>query len=357
MLFATGFRAPDAFACLEWDGRRAILLNDLEIDRGRRDARVDEVVSFSELEGRLRGKKKKPVPPAKVFAAFLRERGVKRTEVPADFPLGLARALRKEGVRVRPAKGPLFPERAIKSREQARHIAAACRVAEAGMARAIEVLAASKPRRDGVLIWSRRVLTAEALRAEIEIAIVRAGGEARQDSIVACGELACDPHERGHGPLLANRLIILDIFPRTASTGFYGDITRTVVRGKATPDQARLWQTCLDAQKAALAAMVPGAEGLALQNHTRAFFAEAGFPTEISDGRWRGFFHGLGHGLGLEVHESPRLAAATLVPGQVFTVEPGLYWPGVGGVRHEDVVQLTATGCRPLTKFPKPFEI
>ena len=83
---------------------------------------------------------------------------------------------------------------------------------------------------------------------EMEIAVVSAGGEARGDTIVACGELACDPHERGSGPLLANQLIILDIFPRDSRTGYFGDLTRTVVRGTATQEQRRLWEICLRGQ-------------------------------------------------------------------------------------------------------------
>jgi Xaa-Pro aminopeptidase len=157
--------------------------------------------------------------------------------------------------------------------------------------------------------------------------------------------------------LRGNELIILDIFPRATRSGYFGDMTRTVVRGRASDAQWRLWQVCLDGQKKALRAIRPGEPGKKVQDDVRAFFSESGYPTEQRDGRWTGFFHGLGHGLGLEIHEVPRVAATTFRPGQVVTVEPGIYVPGLGGVRHEDVVTITNTGTRMLSRFPKVLEV
>jgi Xaa-Pro aminopeptidase len=357
LLYATGFRAPDPFVLLEKEGRRVLLMSDLEIDRARQTAKADEVLSYSEIEKQVQGKRKRKPPYAEVLAGFLRAQKAKKSIVPMDFPLGLARTLKKEGIRLRPVKGPFYPGREIKTPKEIQALTRASRIAESGMSRAFEVLAASKIRKDRKLIWANKVLTSETLRVEIESAVLRAGGEARMDSIVAGGEQACDPHARGTGPLLANELIILDIFPRDAKTGYFGDITRTVIRGKANDAQRHLWDLCLQGQKHALRALKPGINGTALQNEIRELFAQAGFPTEIQCGRWRGFFHGLGHGLGLEIHESPRFATPKLQQGIVITVEPGIYWPGLGGVRHEDVIVLNAKGNRLLTKHPKPLEI
>ncbi len=356
-LYATGFRAPDPFVFLESGGRRLLLLSDLEVDRGRREAAVDRVDAYADAERELRGKKSKRPAFARVVAAWLLANGARHVLVPEDFPFALARRLRKEGIRLKPANGPLFPEREIKSPAEIRSLRAAVRIAEAGMARAMEVLKSAAPRRDGRLAFGRRVLTSEALRVEIEAAVVRAGGEARGDTIAAGGGQACDPHGRGSGPLRANELIIVDIFPRDARTGYFGDITRTVVRGSATDAQRKLWETCLAGQVLALKKMRVGASGEPIHEEIKAFFASEGYPTEIRDGRWQGFFHGTGHGLGLEVHESPRFAAAKFAPGQVITVEPGIYIPGLGGVRHEDVAVITARGPKLLTCAPKPLEI
>jgi Xaa-Pro aminopeptidase len=357
MLYATRFRAPDAFVFLESRRRTVLLLSDLEVDRGRREAQVDEVASYSELEKELqRGKKHKPTF-AKVVAEFLKRRGVKHAVTPRDFPLGLAQSLRGERIRLEAEDGTFWPQRQFKTPQEVKALEEALRIAEAGMARGHEVLRGTKVRKDGILGWRGRILSAEGLRVEMELAVVRAGGEARGDTIVACGEMACDPHERGKGPLSANQLIILDIFPRDSRSGYFGDLTRTVVRGRANEAQRHLWETCLVGQQRVLRALRPGLKGQKIHEETKAFFAKSGYPTTIRNGRWTGFFHGTGHGLGLEIHEEPRFAAATFRSGQVFTVEPGIYWPGVGGVRHEDVVVITDRGHHLISNFPKQLEL
>lgn len=352
MLYATGFRAPDAFFCVEHAGRKAILLSDLEIDRGRREAAVDEVLSMSELAREIGGNP----PPAVVAAWFLRRRKVRRVEVPADFPLGTAHVLEKAGIRVVAAPGHFWPGRMTKSPEEIRHLRRAARLAQAGVLRGVEVLRAAKIGRAGKLAWGGRTLTSEGLRAEIECAVLRAGGTI-EGTIVAGGRQACDPHERGHGPLRAHELIIIDVFPRDPRTGFFGDLTRTVVRGRATDAQRKLWQTVCDGQKLAIREIKPGASGARVHKEVRDFFTAAGYPTELKHGRWTGFFHGTGHGLGLDLHEEPRFAAAVFRPGQVFTVEPGLYYPTIGGARHEDMVEVAGDGCRLLSRLRVPLEI
>jgi Xaa-Pro aminopeptidase len=362
MLYATGFRAPDPFVWTESRGRTSVLLSDLEIDRGRREAQVDEVVSLSALEKSLAAKSGRKPSQAEVIAAFLKERGASRPLVPADFPLGLARSLEAHGVNPIPSEGMFQPEREIKSPEEVNLLGKASRITEAGMERAMEVLRAASVGPGKVLLWGGARLTAERLRLEIEGAILRAGGIPGGNTIVACGEQACDPHERGHGPLRAGKLLILDIFPRSRS-GYYGDMTRTVVRGTATPEQRRLWETCLRGQQLALRSLRPGADGGAIHRAVTDFFTAEGYPTRKVEGRggepgrWSGFFHGTGHGLGLDLHESPRFGAATLRAGNVFTIEPGIYIPGLGGVRHEDVALITPRGYRLLSRFPKPLEI
>ncbi len=364
MLHATGFRAPDPFVYLESRGRTAILLSDLEFDRGRRQATVDEVVSQSELSASLEKSLGRKPSPAEVTARFLKSRGGSRPRVPADFPLGLARELAEQGIIVSPVEGMFRPERQIKSAEEIRLMTIATRITEQGMQRAFEVLRASSIGPRNILRWGSNILTAERLRIEIESTLLRAGGIPAGNSIVACGEQACDPHERGHGPLKAHQLIILDLFPRAAASGYYGDLTRTVVRGKASEEQMHLWEICLLGQKLALGSLRSGADGGKIHGTVTQFFADNGYPTERigvgkdgSGGRWSGFFHGTGHGLGLELHEAPRFGAAKLKAGQIFTIEPGLYIPGVGGVRHEDVALITKTGHKLLSCCPKPLEL
>lgn len=356
MLYATKFFVPDPFIFLEQKGKRTIVLSDLEIDRARKQASADEIVSFSRIEHELQGAKKKAPPFEKVMAHFLRKRGVRSAVVPANFPLGYAEELATQKIRVRATNGLFWPEREAKTEGELRQMRRALAITEKGLARAMEVLAAAKPGPGKKLSWSGRTLTSEVLRAEIDSAILRAGG-LPANTIVAGGDQACDPHERGFGPLKADSLIILDIFPRDAASGYYGDMTRTVVRGRASEEQRRLWETVREGQEMALKKMKPGVDGLKLHTEVKQLFTDRGYPTETRNGRQVGFFHGTGHGLGLEIHEFPRFQKTVFKAGQVLTVEPGLYYPGIGGARLEDVVVLTKNGTRMLSRFEKRLEI
>jgi len=352
LLYATRFFAPDAFVYLEKAGRTLVMLNDLEIDRGRAQARVDEVVAFSDVARRAG----KEPSFAAVLVRLLKEQRVRKARVPATFPLGLAVELANAGITLEPVSGLFFPERECKTAEELRKLRQALVITETGMTRGMEVLSASEIGPENQLHWGGRVLTSERLRAEIDSAILHAGGTPA-NTIVAGGAQACDPHERGHGPLKAHTLIILDIFPRDARTGYFGDMTRTVVRGRASDAQRRLWETVLEGQRLALASMKPGVDGKEVHEAVQALFTERGYPTGQVKGRWTGFFHGTGHGLGLEIHEEPRFGRTRFKPGQVLTVEPGLYYSGLGGVRIEDVVTVTARGIKLLSRFEKRLEV
>lgn len=356
MLYATKFWAPDPFIFLQRNGKRTLVLSDLEIDRGRKQADADEFVMFSEVERELQGKSKKAPPYEKVLAHFLKKRGVRSATVPANFPLSYAEELAANKIRVRAADGFFWPEREAKSDKEIELMGRALRITEAGLKRAIEVLKASRPASGKRLRWNGKTLSSEILRAEIDSAVLRAGG-VPNGTIVAGGDQACDPHERGHGPLYADSLIILDVFPRDAKTGYFGDMTRTVLRGRATEAQRKLWETVKAGQALALKRIKAGIDGMTIHKAIQELFASRGFPTEVRNGRRVGFFHGTGHGLGLEIHEHPRLQKVVLKDRQVLTVEPGLYYPGVGGTRIEDVVVVTKTGCRVLSRFPKQLEI
>ncbi|HAK06981.1 MAG TPA: aminopeptidase P family protein [Spartobacteria bacterium] len=356
MLYATRFFAPDPFIFLQRNGKRTLVLSDLEIDRGRKQADADEFVSFNKLEREVQGKSKKAPPYEKVLSHFLRKRGVRSTIVPANFPLGYAQELAASKIRLRATNGLFWPEREAKSEKELEMIGRALRITEIGLKRAIKVLARSTITRGKRLRWSGKTLTSEMLRAEIDSAILRAGGTPT-GTIVAGGDQACDPHERGYGPLFADSLIILDVFPRDAKTGYFGDMTRTVVRGRASDEQRKLWETVKAGQALALKRIKAGVDGMTIHKAIQEFFKKRGFPTEVRKGKNVGFFHGTGHGIGLEIHEYPRLQKVTLKDRQVLTVEPGLYYPGLGGARQEDVVVVTKAGCKILSRFPKKLEI
>jgi len=262
MLYATGFFVPDPFIFLQQGGRTTIVLSDLEIDRGRKEARVDRIVPYSGISRGL--KKGRDASFLEHTVAFLRERKVRCAAVPGSFPLGLAAGLAKAGIRLVPQPGLFWPRREFKTAAELRLMRQALAVTEIGMARGLDVLRAAEIGRKNALRWGGGPLTSEILRAEIDSAILRAGGLPAH-TIVAGGEQACDPHEGGHGPLRAHELIILDLFPRTTRTGYFGDLTRTVIRGRASDAQRWLWDTCLAGQKKALRAIRPGEPGKQVQ--------------------------------------------------------------------------------------------
>jgi Xaa-Pro aminopeptidase len=356
MLYATRIFIGDPFIFLQQKGKRTLVLSDLEIDRAKKNARADEFVMFNQLEREVQGKAKKAPPYEKVLAHFLTKRGVKRALVPANFPLGFANEIKRKGIALETSNGLFWPAREKKTAEEIRLLERALRMTETGMKRGMEILKASKPGAGKKLKWSGKTLTSETLRAEIDSAILRAGG-VPTNTIVAGGDQACDPHERGFGPLRGDNLIILDIFPRDGKTGYWGDMTRTVVRGRASEQQRKLWETVKAGQALALRRIKAGVDGMSIHQAITELFERRGFPTEVRNGRRVGFFHGTGHGLGLEIHEYPRLQKVVLKAGQCLTVEPGLYYPGIGGARIEDVVIVEKTGCRILSRFPKQLEI
>ena len=356
MLYATRIFIGDPFIFLQQKGKRILVLSDLEIDRAKKNAKADEFVMFNQLEREVQGKAKKAPPYEKVLAHFLTKRGVKRALVPANFPLGFANEIKRNGIALETSNGLFWPAREKKTAEEIRLLERALRMTETGMKRGMEILKASKPGTRKKLKWSGKTLTSEILRAEIDSAILRAGG-VPTNTIVAGGDQACDPHERGFGPLRADSLIILDIFPRDGKTGYWGDMTRTVVRGRASEQQRKLWEAVKAGQTLALKRIKAGVDGMSIHLAITELFERRGFPTEVRNGRRVGFFHGTGHGLGLEIHEYPRLQKVVLKAGQCLTVEPGLYYPGIGGARIEDVVIVEKTGCRILSRFPKQLEI
>jgi Xaa-Pro aminopeptidase len=358
MLYATGLFAPDPFIYFNFGGHPLLVMSDLEIDRARAQAPHCRVVSLGEIQRKLRRNGVKAPGFARVIRQILREKKIRRAVVPDNFPLGLARELKKLGVKLKP-RAAIFPKREIKSADEVRKISAALMMAEVGMAEGMEVLRRSKIARNRKLIYHGLPLTSERLRAVIDCAVLQASGLAA-NTIVAGGRQACDPHERGHGPLRAHEPIIIDIFPRSQKTGYFGDITRTVVRGRACEAARKLYDIVWHGQKIGFEKIRAKVKTAEVHKAVQDFFVKQGYKTGRRNGRMEGFFHGTGHGLGLEIHEAPRLSAHStdiLRTGHVVTVEPGLYYPEIGGVRLEDVALVTTNGAKNLTRFEKALEI
>jgi Xaa-Pro aminopeptidase len=357
MLYATGFFVPDPFVHVRIGRKRIAVFSDLEIDRARKSLDGYELVPLSGLLEELAKAGRRSPSLAEVAHLVLRRNGVKRVFVPPTFPLEFGDALRKRGITVKTGGTPFFKTRLTKTDVEVAKIREAQDATEEAMAVAVETIRRAEIR-DDLLHLDGAPLTSERVREAIAVALL-ARGFVAADSIVAGGQQACDPHDFGSGPLPAHWPIIIDIFPRSARTGYHGDMTRTVVRGRASDTARRMFAAVLEGQEIAFRMIRAGASGPKIHKAITARFDALGFPTGPVGGRMQGFFHGTGHALGLEVHEPPRInrSVVTLRAGMVMTVEPGLYYTDAGGVRLEDVVVVRKGGCENLNRYPKELEL
>jgi Xaa-Pro aminopeptidase len=357
MLYAAGIFVPDPFIFFEHKNTKYVVMSDLEIDRAKKQARVDRVLSLSLYQRRLRKLGKAPTT-VEVLDLLLRERGIRSLIVPANFSALLSDQLRAKGFSVQIKRDPFFAQREIKNDREVRQIAESLRVARLGLEAGIRLLKRAKIGRDGYLYANGAKVTSEMLKTAVNTAIM-AQGWVPSHTIISSGNQCVDPHHEGTGPVKAHTSVIFDIFPRSQKNGYFGDLSRTVVRGRASERLKKIYATVQEGQQIGFDLIREGVNGKEVHDKILALFAARGFPTGKIGGRMQGFFHGTGHGLGLDIHEPPRIAPvdSILKSGHVVTVEPGLYYLGVGGVRLEDVVLVKPGGNRNLTDCPQFLEI
>ncbi|MEI7751775.1 MAG: Xaa-Pro peptidase family protein [Candidatus Omnitrophota bacterium] len=357
LYYATQFIAPDAFVFLQAHGKKYMLVSDLEIDRAKKQARAHTVFSSSRLASEYKQKHKKACSFIELVLYFLEKLKIKSVLVPGNFPVQYYAPLKHAGLQIQYKNGLFFEERLIKDRNEISAITQALRATEKAARDAIQTLKRSVIRKNK-LYFKGTLLTSELLKKIIHRTLLEEGC-AGEHTIVACGHHSIDPHDQGSGPLFAHQPIIMDIFPRSETTLYHADFTRTVVRGKASPKLKQIYAAVKEGQNIAFKMIRNGIAAKKVHGAIQAKFMQIGFKTEVRDGRMQGFFHSTGHGLGLDIHEPPRISVGEdiLKAGQVVTVEPGLYYKGVGGVRLEDVIIVTKTGCKNLTRFPRQLEI
>ena len=363
--YAINMEVPDPFVWYQDpNGKTHVLLSALEVDRGRKHARVDHVHAMSDFVARLQQKDADTKLINMIDMLIGGNHRVDSIDVPADFPLGLADSLRGFGYPVQVCDGRFFTKRHIKTEDEIEKIRAAQALNEEAFKRAFAILKDAKIEEDKTLSWQGKPLTAEIVRGEMNGVVARGGGMP-SSCIVACGAQGADPHERGHGVLKANELIIIDSWPRGPHDNFYhGDLTRTVIKGKASAEQQKLFDAVLAGQELGLKMMKAGVRAYEVHEAIDNYFNEHGYVTGVNaDGLNEGFFHSTGHSIGLEVHDDgPGLAGKNrsdydLEAGQALTVEPGLYYPNLGGVRLEDIVVVRPDGIENLTTLPKTLII
>jgi Xaa-Pro aminopeptidase len=349
----------DPFLYLEVDGRRAVLTNVLEVDRiaqqapelerllGEqfgRDELIAQGLSYEQIDREL-------------YVRAVHELGIAKAAVPPDFPLGVADRLRAEGIELTPDDELFVERRRHKTDAELAGIRRAARAAVAGIEECARVLREAEIDGDG-LRCDGEVLTSELLRGRVREVCARLGAPAPDDIIVAPmrpGDTV--GHEAGSGPLPAHAPICLDLWPQDEASGCWADMTRTWVRGDITDAMAALHRLVLEAHERSLAAIRPGVPGVEIYGAACDVFEAAGHPTQRTkkpgETLQHGFYFGLGHGVGLEVHEAPalgRTGRAPLLAGDVVAVEPGTFDPQHGGMRVEDLVLVTDDGYELLTE-------
>lgn len=357
MLYLTGVFVPDPFLAFSIHSKKIAIVHSLEYSRLLKRSNFDTLFLYEDcIQEAQKLFSHTSIQLSHLVLLIAKKYKVKSFTIPSNFPAGLALELIKSPLKIK-ISDTIFPERLLKNKQAIQSLKKASQASSAGMQAAEYVLKNSLIKK-GKLYYNDTILTSERLRSHIEKACIDAGSIA-QHTIVAGGNQACDPHECGFGPLKSNELIIVDIFPRSNATGYYGDMTRTFLKGKATIAQKKLVHTVLNAQKKALSLLKPDVNAKDIHQSVQSFFMQEGYYTQKKGETYSGFFHSTGHGLGLDLHEAPSIGSkeTILKTGMVITIEPGLYYPNIGGVRIEDVAQITLDSYQKLSRFHYHWEL
>ena len=348
----SGFRAVDPIVLFLQNGRCHLVVPEMELTRAKQEAGRCRV----HTPRTLGFNSKKAVGQTEWALGLLKEMNCKSVIVPASFPAGIYETLRRKKIRVSVSRENLFSARAVKKAHEVDNIRHAQKAAVNACRDAIAMIRDAGVNKAGELTLDGAVLTSERVKSQINRSLLEEQCFC-ETVIVAGGEQAVEPHNFGSGPLRAHEAIVLDIFPRSLETGYWGDLTRTVVKGKPSPELRKLYKTVKASQEMALSKVRSGVEAASIHEAVCRFFEEAGYESGVVNGEPVGFCHGTGHGVGLQIHEAPGVGRrpGKLRAGHVITIEPGLYYPGLGGVRVEDTVLVTRNGFEHLARCSKSF--
>jgi Xaa-Pro aminopeptidase len=356
---------PDPFLYAEVDGGRHVVVASLECAR---IAALGCGVSVHPLEEYghdqlITGGADRSQAALEVMSRACRSLGLGHAAVPAEFPVELADRLRADGIELAVDRKLFESRRRVKSGAELAGIRRAQVAAEAGMRAAADLLRRAEPDGGGGgLVAGGESLTCERLRAVIREAVDRAGASPGETLIVSHGAQTAIGHEMGFGPIHSGEAVVIDLWPRDPESACFADMTRTFVIGEAPEELRRYHALTRESLTRSLAAVRAGAAGREVHRISCEPYEEAGLPTQLSKQPGQvleeGFYHALGHGVGLEVHEAPTLGRGPdeLLAGDVVTLEPGCYRPGFGGCRLEDLVVVTEDGAEVLTDFPYDLE-
>ncbi len=349
--YLCGTELPEATMLIQIGRTKKIIVSEMEYNRVRRFIKQD----FSVFHPKQIGSswKKGPRDWVKKLASE------NTLIVYPDFPIGLAEILRQDGYQLIISDDTICQNREIKTTKEIKAIQQTQRAAVIAMKMAIQQISTARIRRDKILQSGNKKLTSEIVRATIGHTLLHLGCIAEK-TIVSCGIASADPHERGEGPLHAEQPIVIDIFPKTETTGYWGDITRTLCRSFAPTALKKQYQAVKTAQASSLKAVKAGVRASTIHQIGANIIKTRGYKTGTIDGIPQGFIHGTGHGVGLEIHEKPIISSTNhkkLRIGHIITIEPGIYDSKIGGVRIEDTIVVTRDGYKMLAPCSKKLEI
>ncbi|MFL2870966.1 MAG: M24 family metallopeptidase [Pirellulaceae bacterium] len=341
--------------------QRHLILRDIEMGRARQHAKVDHVHCPADFapENGLSGDRE--TATAQATAELLKQTHVSSVRVDRSLPFIFAHEIMLTGIQISYDEELGVTNRRMKDSSEVEHLQHAQSTTETVMRLACETIARAALADDGTLINDDGPLTSESIRGLIDNWLLANDFE-NPRSIVACGPTGADCHDYGTGPISTGQPVIVDIFPKSRLSGYYGDCTRTVVHGSISPQLQLMNETVRAAKAAGISATQTGATGEDVHKATIARIHDGGFatglPTDSDPDTYCAMTHGTGHGVGLEVHEPPLLDfnGPPLLKGDCLTIEPGLYCRAVGGVRVEDMVIVTDDGCRNLNSLYEGLE-
>jgi len=345
MRYLTHFTTSDPFVFFKKPGEPGVIIvSQMETGRASREATA---TVMTRTQAGLPEILKTETDPYRATAKMIAGQAGKKILVPPNFPIALADAI-SEYCTIVVDGGTVQSMRAKKSKTELLLMNNVQKVTEKAMDRAISLIRRSSVKK-GILHIDHKPLTSEYVKFAMHSLLLEHGCGA-VDTIVSCGEDTAIPHMSGTGPLKSDEPIVIDLFPVEEKSGYYADMTRTVVKGEPSMDIQEMYDALREAKQLGISRVKAGVSGADIHLAVVDFFKERGYETDT-----RGFVHNLGHGVGLQVHEMPTVGPAgkALESGNVITIEPGLYYPGIGGVRLEDIGVVTSKGFKNFTTFPE----
>ncbi len=349
MRYMTHFTTSDPFVFYKKPGKRGVIIvSQMETGRASREATA---AVMTRTQAGLPEILKTEKDPYQATAKMIAGQVGKKILVPPDFPIALANSL-SEYCTILVDKGTIRSMRAKKNKNEILWMKNVQKTTENAMGRAVSLIREATVKK-GILYVDKKPLTAEFIKFSMHSLLLQHGCTA-VDTIVSCGEESSIPHMTGTGPLKSDQPIVIDIFPVEEKSGYYADMTRTVVKGEPSTEILEMYAALREAKKLGISQVKAGISGADIHQAVVDFFKECGYDSNL-----RGFIHNLGHGVGLQIHELPTVGPAgkALESGNVITIEPGLYYPGIGGVRLEDIGLVTKKGFEKFTVFPEELTV